>query len=63
MWKCIQEKFSKEGFAREWGSFIFVTLFEILFVGAALFQSKGMAFHRVYTSDGYYHTEQVHVGN
>ena len=63
MWKCIQEKFSQEGFAREWGSFILVALFEALFVGAALLQSKGMAFHRIYTNDGYYHTEQVSVVN
>lgn len=62
MWKCIQEKFSQEGFFREWGSFILVTLFEVLFVGAALIQSKGMAFHRIYTEGGHYHTEQVCVG-
>lgn len=58
----IQEKFSQEGFSREWGNFILITLFEVLFVGASFLQSKGMAFHRIYTEKGHYHTEQVSVG-
>lgn len=54
-------KLYKEGYVREFGGWFLTVLFQMLFVGTALIQSKGMAFIRVYTEGGHYHTERVSV--